>query len=782
MFLLRTLGGLALERDGVVQKGPATQRRRLALLAVLAAADAPLSRDRLVSLLWPEADVERGRHSLDDALSALRRELRHDALFLGVGSLRLNPDALASDIALQAAALGAGDAEGAVALYAGPFLDGFYVPGAGEFERWVESERGRRAQAQARALDGLADAAATRGDGVAAVRWRQARVAADPLDTPAALRLLAALADTGRLAEALRVARVHETLLRQELDCAPGSGWTAAVDGLRAAAAASPALPSPIPVATPVVAAPSAGENEPSPHEGPHSAPARRGRRWPASPASLAGAAVLLLLAGLGYGAREWRRGRPPVAPPAGSLHAAVAGHASVAVLPFVNTGGDPADEPFSDGLTDELIGALSRVPGVRVTGRTSAFALKGRGLSLRTIADTLGVSTVLEGSVRRAGNRLRITTQLVDAADNGVLWTETYDRQLEDVFAVQAEISSAIVGALLPALGGQPATAGPARPRDLATYEMYLKGRYFWGRRGPGDLRRAVDHFEQAVARDPHYARAYAGLADARVLLVMLGDSPPREELPRARAAAAEAIRLDPELAEAHAALANILEAFDWDSQGADRELARAIELDPSYATAYLYRGIHSLNRGRFAEAIARLTQARTLDPLSAAVRMQLGRAYVSDRRPGEAVPLLRGAVELSPEFSAPYLHLGDAYLQQGNPVAALGVFRRAAELNGRRDSAHVAYALAAAGQGEAAVRLLGALLSAPGSRYLPPVPVAKAYAALGDADAAFLWLERGYEERAAQMRTIKVAPAFDPLHDDPRWSRLLRRMRVEP
>ena len=351
----------------------------------------------------------------------------------------------------------------------------------------------------------------------------------------------------------------------------------------------------------------------------------------------------------------------------------------------------------------------------------------------------------MLEGSVRRAGDRLRVTAQLVSAADNGVLWAETYDRKLADVFTVQTEIAHAIVGALLPALGGQPVPLGSVRVRDLATYELYLKGRYFWGRRTPGDLRRAVAYFEQAVSRDPTYAQAYAGLADARLLLIILGGSPPRGELPRAREAAAAAIRLDSTLAEAHAALGNIHEAFDWDSRAADRELARAVELDPGYATAQLYHGIHLLNRGRFDDAVAKLTQARALDPLSAPVRMQLGRAYISVHRPELALPLLRGAVELSPEFTAAYLLIGDAYLQKGDPVSALVAFRRAAELNGGRDSAQIAYGLAATGQREEAARFLAVFLSTPRRRYLPPVPVAKAYVALGDANAAFKWLERG-------------------------------------
>ncbi len=234
MFRLRAYGGLTLERDGAPYAGPATQRRRLAVLAMIAASDTGVSRERLTNYLWPDADPARGRHSLDDALSGLRRELQSDELFIGVATLRVNAEALGSDMADQAAALAAGEAERAAVLYAGPFLDGFYVPGAADFEHWVETERSQRARVHASVLEALATGAAERRDAASATRWWQARVALDPLDTPATLGLLGALTTAGNPAEALRLARVHEALVREELDASPGPEWTAAVEGLRA--------------------------------------------------------------------------------------------------------------------------------------------------------------------------------------------------------------------------------------------------------------------------------------------------------------------------------------------------------------------------------------------------------------------------------------------------------------------------------------------------------------------------------------------------------------------
>ena len=788
MFRLRAYGGLTLERDGAPYAGPATQRRRLAVLAMIAASDTGVSRERLANYLWPDADPARGRHSLDDALSGLRRELQSDELFIGVATLRVNAEALGSDMADQAAALAAGEAERAAALYAGPFLDGFYVPGAADFEQWVETERSQRARAHASVLEALAARAAERNDAATATRWWQARVALDPLDTPATLGLLGALTTAGNPAEALRLARVHEALVREELDASPGPEWTAAVDGLRAELARPRASASAVASSQSI----SVAEVAPTSMPATISSAADDARRTtaPVAPPStqrrsrvkLMVATAVLLLAGVASFI-VWTRGRALLQGASAASRTGVpVGRASVAVLPFTNTSGDSADEHFSDGLTDELIGTLSKVPGLKVTGHTSAFALKGRGLTVRTIADTLGVATVLEGSVRRVGDRLKVTAQLVSANDNSVVWSEAYDRNLKDVFAVQEGIARAIVGALSPTLRGPVAPVRAVQPRDLATYELYLEGRYFLGRRTSGDLRRAAGYFEQAVARDPTYAQAYAGLADARMLLVLLADGPPREEVPLARAAAATAIRLDSTLAEAHATLGNIREAFDWDAHGADQESALAIALDPSYATARLYRGINLLNRGRFDEAVAELMRARTLDPLSAPVRMQLGRAYVSAHRPDEAIAILLAAVELNPQFAAAYVQLGEAYLQRGKSAEALAAFRRAVALSGARDSANLAYALAMTGERGAAKGVLRALLAAPQRSYLPPVPMAKAYVALNDADAAFAWLERGHDERAAQMRTIKVTRGFDPLHADPRWGPLLRRIGLEP
>ena len=475
---------------------------------------------------------------------------------------------------------------------------------------------------------------------------------------------------------------------------------------------------------------------------------------------------------------------RPP-AEPAAKAASPAATRPSVAVLPFENTSGDPADEAFSDGLTEELIGALGRVPGLRVAGRTSAFALKGKGLGVRAVAETLGVGAVVEGSFRRSGSRLRVGAQLVSAADGAVLWAEMYDREMADVFVVQEELARAIAGALRGRLGagGEQASLVDRPTGDLAAYELYLRGRsILQARNNRGAILDAIRHFEQAIERDPSFARAHAKLADAYAALGALSHGRPDEEFARARAAARRAIALDSTIAEAHVALAHILFAFDFDWVASEREFRRAIALDPVDARTRVLFAIPLQDQGRVSEALAQLDTARSIDPLTPIVGVVLGRVYVNARRPAEAIRPLQEALALSPQLDLAYQQLGHAHLQLGSHAEAIAAFQRAAALSGVRDSAHLAYAYAVVGQRGEAERIVKTLLDSPARRYVPPFHIAMAYTGLGDADAAFAWLQRGYAERGSFMDGVKVTPAFAPLHGDPRWRPLLRRMRLEP
>jgi TolB-like protein/DNA-binding SARP family transcriptional activator/Flp pilus assembly protein TadD len=789
MLRLHTFGGCFLARDGARLDALSGQRKGLALLALLAAAgERGVGREALLVYLWPASDQERARTSLKQLVHSLRQQVQAPDFLLTAGELRLSPAHITSDVAEFRDARQRGDHEAAVRLYAGPFLDGFYLKGADDLERWAATERATLAHGFARALEALAEGATARGDARVAVEWWRRFAHAEPLSARGAAGLMRALDAAGERAAALQHARVYEHLMREELGSAPDPAVTDLVACLqRARSAPAPALPAEV---APVDDAPAPMHIESdsavaTPGTAPRAESVRqvtpRRPRWRVAPAAAAWGAALLLSGVAAHAA--WSERRDPLPPTA--RPAAVA-TPSVAVLPFTNTSGDPADEHSSDGLTDELIGALGKVSGLTVAGRTSAFALKGSRLGVRAVAETLGVSFVVEGSWRRSGGRLRVGAQLVSAADGAVLWAETYDRGVADIFAVQEEIARAIVGALQVRLGAGGARAHLVeRPTaDLAAYELYLKGRHVYEvRTGREGILQAVGYFEQATARDPAYAHAYAGLSDAYTRLAILGYGPPRETFTRAKAAVHRALALDSTLAAAHASLGHVLFVSEFARADAERHFRRAIALDPSYPLARAWLGVCLSDQGRFAEAIAQLDTARALDPLSSTVGHLLGRIYVRARRPDDAIRTLAPVLDLYPQSDLAHQQLGHAYLLKGMGPQALTALRRAAALTGPRDSAQLAYALAVTGDAAEAEQILRALL-APARRGGGALPyhIAMAYAGLGDRDAAFGWLDRGYAERASFMAGVKVDPGFARLHADPRWPGLLRRMALAP
>jgi serine/threonine-protein kinase len=496
-----------------------------------------------------------------------------------------------------------------------------------------------------------------------------------------------------------------------------------------------------------------------------------RRRSW----AAIAGPAALLTIVA---GTFIWNRAPFRTTAPVTATMAAT-GPKSLAVMPFTNTSSEPEDEPFADGLTEELIGILGKTTSLRMTARSSVFALKGKRLDARKVADTLGVEYVLEGGVRRAGDRLRVFAELVSAQDGRVIWSDQYDRTLADVFAVQQDIAKAIAGALRVQLvaGSPPPTV------DAEAYELNLKGRFALNTRsGPDDLLRAVRYFEAAIARDSNYARAYAGLSDAWALISNFGYDRPRPSFAKARAAALRALALDSTLADARASLGHTLCTEDYAWAAAERELRRAIDQDPTYAFARTTYAVCLMATGRHAEAVAQLDTARRLDPLRVGIGALLGRAYVNWGRPDEAIAALDQVIDLNPQADLAWQQLGHAYLLKQQSADAIAAFRKAAALSGLRDSAHLAYAYAVTGDRATAERIVGDLVASSSRRYVSPFHIAMAYSALGRVDDAFAFLERGYDERASFMGLVKFTVAFAPLHGDPRWSRLLARMGLEP
>ena len=459
----------------------------------------------------------------------------------------------------------------------------------------------------------------------------------------------------------------------------------------------------------------------------------------------------------------------------------AAAARPSVAVLPMVNTSGAPENEHFSDGLTDELIGALSQVRELTVSGRTSVFALKGKGLSIRAIADTLDVGHVLEGSVRRAGNRLKVSVQLVDA-EGRILWSDAYDRMLTDVFAVQEEIAQAVVKALEIRLAPAPGPLVRPGTANLQAYDLFLKGRLLLHRFTPEDQERSIGYFEQAIAIDSSYASAYAWLSYAYVFRVVLTGCSNREEMARSRDYAQKAIELDPALADAHWALGLVLFTYSWDWENAGRALERAIALNPGHGDARHICGITLLHQRRFADALSQLTMALAADPLLSDAHMTIGRVYLSMGQPERALPHLQEAVDLSPGFAIAQWNLGHTYLQLQKPNEALAAFQRSFETGAARGAASLAYAYAVTGHREKAMALMRTLLDQDGGRDAPPYQTAMAYVGLADFDEAFRWLERGALDLDPWITALNVEPAFEPLRSDPRFASLVRRMGLVP
>ena len=468
-----------------------------------------------------------------------------------------------------------------------------------------------------------------------------------------------------------------------------------------------------------------------------------------------------------------------------GAVRSAPAAKA-VAVLPLANMSADPENEYFSDGMTEEIIGALSKVPGLQVASRTSCFAFKGKDIDVRQVGEKLGVGSVLTGSVRKIGNRIRITTQLVNADSGHSLWSETYDRQLEDVFAIQDEISRAIVEALklrLADAGGPQAASAPAAPaaptKNLEAYTLYLKGRFFANRVTEAGLHKGLEFFQHALLLDPGYAQAYAGIADC---WCNLADDwvAPEEAYPRAKAAANRALQREPDLAEAITSIGKVLCWHEWDFAGAARQLERAVTISPNSAEAHFVLGTALPAVGRLGEAVDELRKAMSLDPLSPDHSGWLARFQLYARDFAGAIAQSRKTIELDENYVRAYLYVGSAYLGQGEPDKALEWFRRGQSLEKsvRSYDALIVLALARLGRADEAEEILTRLEEASRQQYIRSEILAMGYAAVGAFDKAFASLERALDARSAGLIYLHVDPGYEPLRSDPRFGALVDRI----
>jgi serine/threonine-protein kinase len=455
-------------------------------------------------------------------------------------------------------------------------------------------------------------------------------------------------------------------------------------------------------------------------------------------------------------------------------------GAASVAVLPFLDLSPNHDQEYFSDGLTDELINALSQVEGLRVVARTSAFRYKGAAQDVREVGRALNVRSVLEGSVRREGGRVRVTAQLVDTANGYQLWSGAFDKEMTGVFSLQDEISSAIVDTLrLKLANGQGTQCARCRTTNVEAYNRFLEGRHFTYRLTEAGLRKGIESFAQAIALDPEFAPAYAGLADAYNLLAQMGELRPKEAMPKARAAARRALSLAPNLAEAHVALAAVLEAYDWDWAGAEREYRLAVQLNPSSPwIRYWYAG-YLWDQGRTHEAFREIRKAYDMDPLSIAANLYMAKVYSFEGAHGRAAAQYRKILDLDPSQARVHVNMAWIELETGKREAAVRSLEKARQLSGGPMTlAAIAHVYARMDMHEPARKILAEMEQLSSQRYISPYDRALVHAVLAEKEPTISWLEKAYEERCAGLVFLKHFSKFPFLKDDPRFVALVANM----
>jgi TolB-like protein/Tfp pilus assembly protein PilF len=499
------------------------------------------------------------------------------------------------------------------------------------------------------------------------------------------------------------------------------------------------------------------------------------GIRWQTIAAlSLAFFLCLATLIALNVGGwHDWLRGAGNVSP-----------IKSLAVLPLANLSGDPAQEYFADGMTDALITDLGRIGALRVISRTSVMQYKGASKPLREIAKDLGLDAVVEGSLLRSGRRVQITVRLIQAKTDTQIWSQSYERGIQDALTLESEVAQSIADEIRVKLTPEEqARISETHTVSPEAFDAYLKGRHYWEERTEESLKKSLEYFRQAIERDPTYARAYAGLADSYATLGNNRFLPPNESFPKAKAAARRSLEIDEGLAEAHASLAFTLWNYDLDWNAVEKEYKRAIELNPGYPTAYHWYAGYLSGMGRHAEAIAAMKKARELDPLSPRINANVGLILYFAREYDDAIQELQKALEMDPSSGAAYCYLGMARLQKGEYQQAIAALESSRQLldDSPESVLELAYANAVAGNRKEAREMLNQLMGEPNPRYIPALWIARLYSALGEKDKAFQWLQKAYEERSPQLPFLKVDPRLDTLRLDPRFQDLLHRMKLQ-
>jgi len=453
-----------------------------------------------------------------------------------------------------------------------------------------------------------------------------------------------------------------------------------------------------------------------------------------------------------------------------------------IAVLPFTNISRDQKDEYFADGITEEIISSVSKTKGLRVIARTSVMQYKGSSKAIAEVGRELNVGSVLEGSVRKAGNKIRISVQFVETSDEEPRWSQVYDRDLSDVFAIQSEIAHKVAEALREhVLGGVPRREESRATSSTEAYINYLRGRQFWNKRTEKDLRRAIGFFEMALKNDEKYAQAYTGLADSYAALALLEFMAPNEAYPKAREAVSKALSLDANLAAAHTSLGLIRFQYDWDWQGAEQELQTALDINPSYAPAHHFYADYLKAIGRFDEAILEIEKARELDPLSLAINTGVGHVLYLSRQYDKAIEEYKRAVELDPSFMATHVWFGRPYLEKGLFAEAIAELETAVRLSEESTLAlsMLGHGLASAGQEEEALQILEKLKKRAEKEYVPSYWIAVIYNGFKDKEQTMSWMRKAFEERSGWLVWSNVEPRFDWLRDEPEFKSLMEAMK---
>lgn len=707
MYRLKLFGGVSVEGPEGPLRGRIVQRRQLALLALLAATRVdPMSRDKLVGILWPEIAPDRSRQRLSDTLHVLRKTLGDAAVLTPGEDLALNDEVVRCDVRDFRRAMAAGAWERALELYAGPLLDGFHVDGPAELERWVDRERRRARRDARRAAGELATAAEAEGAPREAARWARRALAIEPYDEVAARELIRLLALGGDRAAAVEAYESFAERYRTDLEMEPSAETEALLREIRHGngldSDTDPDLPG------------------------------------------------------------ERTAGR------VGSL----------TVLPLEDLSSDPDEAYFAAGMHDALIGELAGIEGLRVISRTSAACYEDSRKPVPEIARELDVDAVLEGSVLRADDRVRIKLQLLEARpEERHLWARTYDREIRDVLALHTEVARAVAREIGPRLSPRiEQRLDRARRVKPAMYEAYLRGRFHINRFTPEGFRRGLACLERAVEEDPADPLPHAALALAFSQYAHESGNP-SELFPRAQISARRALELDDTLAEAHEAIAETKLYWEWDWLGAERAFDRALEINPNLALAHAHRSWYLALRRREEEGAAEMRRAAELDPLVPLFPAWQGWQLVYMERLDEATDRARSSLELQKDFPIGLYVLGEVHAARGEYEEAIERHARAAEVSPAW-AWGLGHSFARAGRREEAREVVDRMKTDPTP--MTPFGLAVIHAALGEADEAFRWLNDAFETRFSWIPWIDVYPMLDDLREDPRFRELVRRLEL--